>query len=894
MCDPTAINTAISKLSSTRKQKKKNHQKQSPSTPSVMTMSLPSQSLGLIEESMHDDTSISSHGEHHSSGGDRLIALSELENSLFPMAIKTVFCVWFTMVAMVYSLAWTNPEHLVYLEGGERETAMMACGIFVVSIGVTLMPMFYLGNGQSQMSAPKAKLSSILKCLIVVQTVAGTTNFMLAFLPTVVVVDPHTHARVYMIRWCEWIPLSGFMTFLAESVDSNVGTYGILVPVLVALSQSLSCLCAVVLPYCPNWHSWIVVMTLSCVLWACMFPRLYYKYQAYQELSKNGEGISMPDMERAHRTRFAFHLFRVCTCVWSLLVLLYFVNMAAYYLWPDSIIVQNQSLAMIVDTIFDVTAKAFYMRLIVNVHEAVFDAQGKAKRELQDLKRMTSVLWEASSDVIVITVAGARGHINTMISPMFPSMIGVSCGTDQEKTTAALMVKSSPVKMGNRRGKQNKSKKGGDNNNENGWMVEMESSSKFVESSLAPNYEQAAQGMFATSSNQSVASLPCLQMDYETMGFVNEQAGALIQAAWSGVLEQKKKKQDSDVKVEELVILSLTKKDGSPLKCEIKLSSHSDHAVIAVVRDVTERYLRHEAERRAHEEYQARQKEALTVNRFTRHEIKNGLLAGIELCQEACKLAAAVQLKRQGSQNQLMVDPGEEHSPVNCIAQLDQTLHEVLDTVLAEAMAREIVHESYKPKLERIILKNTLAGGSKLPDEAQKQRFPVHICPESTPPLSMDPQLLKYIHRNAVSNAVKYGKNGGRVTTEVHYFEKKGEFELDVINEPGPWNEVLMAMGEEATAAVFAQGQRLKVHDSISDETQNNISSGDGAWIMQRCAKTMGGECTIRFDPHQTVFSFRCKVEPYTLPWKANDDFQVPPGTFGMAYDDSNIQVRLL
>jgi hypothetical protein len=100
-------------------------------------------------------------------------------------------------------------------------------------------------------------------------------------------------------------------------------------------------------------------------------------------------------------------------------------------------------------------------------------------------------------------------------------------------------------------------------------------------------------------------------------------------------------------------------------------------------------------------------------------------------------------------------------------------------------------------------------------------------------------------------------------------------------------------MGDEACQAVFKQGKRLSVHDcSNGDEKQ--ISSGDGAWIMQKCAKTLGGSCKISFHPHQTVFSFRCKVEPYRLPWKVDEDFQVPSNTFGVAFDDSHIQRKLM
>jgi hypothetical protein len=70
--------------------------------------------------------------------------------------------------------------------------------------------------------------------------------------------------------------------------------------------------------------------------------------------------------------------------------------------------------------------------------------------------------------------------------------------------------------------------------------------------------------------------------------------------------------------------------DGEDLSCELKVSASMDNARIVVVRDVTERYRRFEAERRNMESL-ARQQDAQAINRFTRHEV-NGLLVGIELC----------------------------------------------------------------------------------------------------------------------------------------------------------------------------------------------------------------------------------------------------------------------
>ena len=50
-----------------------------------------------------------------------------------------------------------------------------------------------------------------------------------------------------------------------------------------------------------------------------------------------------------------------------------------------------------------------------------------------------------------------------------------------------------------------------------------------------------------------------------------------------------------------------------------------------VVRDISERFRRFEAEKKVISETTARLKDA-AANRFTRHEVKNGLLAAIGLC----------------------------------------------------------------------------------------------------------------------------------------------------------------------------------------------------------------------------------------------------------------------
>ena len=205
-------------------------------------------------------------------------------------------------------------------------------------------------------------------------------------------------------------------------------------------------------------------------------------------------------------------------------------------------------------------------------------------------------------------------------------------------------------------------------------------------------------------------------------------------------------------------------------------------------------------------------------------------------------------------------------------------------------MAREVVHEVYKPRLEiadvPALLHSTGLG-------IDKKRFPIIVKGGFMPKIHIDTQLLGYIHRNAVSNACKYGQAGGLVTTVVELDETTGMFRLQVLNKAGDGHEDLRALGENANEFVFAQGCRLQAHANGS--VGKHDSSGDGAWIMQKCAKTLGGVCRIDFFETETTFTFECPAEPDAISSQPEYlEFVVPSDTWGIALDDSKIQRKLM
>ena len=128
---------------------------------------------------------------------------------------------------------------------------------------------------------------------------------------------------------------------------------------------------------------------------------------------------------------------------------------------------------------------------------------------------------------------------------------------------------------------------------------------------------------------------------------------------------------------------------------------------------------------------------------------------------------------------------------------------------------------------------------------------------------------------------------------------------MDVINLPGEYHDEILQMGDAARQAVFSPRKRLH-HDfgkrpcgEGRDGEKESHSSGDGAWIMRKCAKTLGGDCDIRFEVNRTIFSLRCPATPFDVALKRSthvdpDNFKLPDNIWGIAIDDSKIQRRLL
>jgi hypothetical protein len=124
------------------------------------------------------------------------------------------------------------------------------------------------------------------------------------------------------------------------------------------------------------------------------------------------------------------------------------------------------------------------------------------------------------------------------------------------------------------------------------------------------------------------------------------------------------------------------------VNCEVSVTKIDSSTVIMIFRDISERVKTFKAQKDLAVSIIEREKDEQT-NRFTRHEVKNGLLSAIGLVdalkdRESCKKTTTT----TGSSS----NNNKKKSVTTNLLDLDTTLHEVLDTVMAEAMTRDLTH----------------------------------------------------------------------------------------------------------------------------------------------------------------------------------------------------------
>ena len=617
---------------------------------------------------------------------------------------KYVLLCWITLVATSYYIV--PKECIQYYEGTERNAALVELSILSTAVIMKHFPLLWDMNFMD-LSAPNMsslessggtanrkrsinmmgntdKLSGILTGGLVVQLIAIMTVLIMVCCPVPVMIDPILGSRVHFLRWSEWVPLAGFMTLMTECIDAPLYdgrklTHPWRKKSFVSIMESLSTACGFIFPFCTNVVVWSIVMTISCVTYSTIIFSYFEKKKLFRSCIWSG-GRSVDEIELYERARMSLALHGVCCVVWTLITLNYFVTSAGHLLidlymgdgrqcWIG--ILHDPAATMIGECFMDLMAKCLYMALIIEAHHKAFDEGKRANRRLAELRNTMSVVWENSSDTIAISVQKISGNVTTMVSPSFFRSALMARKGQQETIDDISAIVLEHCNLSKRESITDISRMKEDDTELPEVGIKIVRKSDFASVDL---HAAAADGAYEVIGRDDVAmtSLAVLFTD-------------MLARAWQSKSEEVLFEHDS------------TNEDGSGrTKFEVKVTRLEENAVVVVVRNVSERYRRFEAEKRFVFETTARQKDA-EANRFTRHEVKNGLLAAIEICGNVREQMAGDfgHLQRDSNytnDNAAIVSEEDISSKLENMAELDRTLHEVLDLVLAETVSLSVGH----------------------------------------------------------------------------------------------------------------------------------------------------------------------------------------------------------
>jgi len=706
----------------------------------------------------------------------------EMISTAFKIASLCGIVTWLALVSTVYAI--TPSDNLRRVNEVEFFTTIGGASIIFISAACKCAPPLVIRSGWISMN------NGVVIGALTVQLISFLTDFLPTLVKVPIMVDRITGANVYLLRFCSWTPLAFLMTFFTEvSILSAIPEKQF----QTKASYIWRALRVPVLHSCAQsisaFQGLIFPFCKSLTSWiiamvvscVCYLTIFARLFYRTKMLRATPRGPSVTDEETYDRARLSCRLLTICASVWTAIALLYFFQSFAPWFVADNSVLKHKSLPLICECSMNVVAKVLYLDVLVNLHYCAFDVGKRAARRLEELKRMMLVVWESSADFIALSVRDKDGVVTSILSPNF---VRLGCTKEIQ------------------------------------FSIKKECSASMKTASCNKI------GLADFSSSCELNTVTCTDSGKPLLSVTE-----LLKECW---------KQDTS---ESLLLYDIKLPDGALMPFEGKLTRLKCDALILVLQDISTRKRRLEAENQVLSEKTARIKDE-EANRFTRHEVKNGLLASIALCD--CLKEAVC----SSPDNPIAVDKVKYRFAVQ---ELEAHLQVVYDTVIEVAMARDVIHEVYQPKMEPIDLCQVLPTSFNF---RQSKRFTLVTFPSPLPIFMTDPQLIKFIHGNAISNACKYGRKEGVVLTEVHYLNDRGVIQIIVINFPGEDYDEIIAKGQTAEEMVFAPRERL--HSNVNSA----LSSGDGAWISQKCAKALGGKCSIKFFENKTVFTFECPASP--------------------------------
>jgi hypothetical protein len=496
------------------------------------------------------------------------------------------FALWCLGIFIVYTMC--PAESFEYLEGAERNANVAVLTVLICTNASRFLHLVIRDKSFVFVN------TGLMFGSMAVQFMAVSSICLMILFPTPVLLDPVTGLRSHMVRWVEWAVLAFLMTFLTESIDMPLrDSSAPRMSWIYGIALGVSTAGGAIFPFCNSWASWLSVFTLSWVLFCSLFYRLYQRYQRLIKMPKDG---SFEVKEEYERAKYSFKTIAVCTVVWTALAASFSVIAILKPFVPDDSFFADDSLMFVTEGFFEIISKIWYLNMLIEVHNIVFDDAARTMRRLEELRVVMSTIWNTSSDVMV-WCSVQEGRIHAVVSPSFFDFADPPSETEKLRRLAPHYRKPTLI--------LDVDEKTGSYTHQ---VIELDLSSSVT--------RQDAVDIMLTSSREK--TMPAEGTSAAKKNIV-ALASLLTEVFRSGKNE----------------IVTMTNMYGSgddegedaTLRCEAKVSS-LDSSILIVLRDISERFNRFETEKKLVEEKTARRKDG-EANRFTRHEVKNSILAAI-------------------------------------------------------------------------------------------------------------------------------------------------------------------------------------------------------------------------------------------------------------------------
>ena len=595
-------------------------------------------------------------------------------------------------------LWWSPPSSYSRAMDVERDVCSLAFLLLILANVARFLPLVYRDYHVNRSEVGLKMIENgFFVTSFTVQGISAVANGLMAYFPTPVVIDSITGARVHLVRWSEWWTLSFLLTFLSEEIDVPTPENRRL-GLIHAVIQSLTVFAGFCCPFISNPTIWWSVIATAIVLYMSLFVRIYEKHQRFTtlRLALTKENSGGYQEYETNQVRLSLRSLQECAVLWTLLVVLHFFAAFAPRYLPTGHMLNTPSLPMLCETFCEVASKYLHI-LVVETVSTAFSARARSDRTLELLQRMMGVMWKQSSDTIGISILDESRRL-CMVSPTIFHLAGVPTSEISPSSDPLALVFETPLTTTTttRSIASTRSLATGATEERSGSQVHVVKDVHVNGGNQLPPSRCYCISLFddkgfGMRDREQVTPIPVPQYLMPSIMSVVE----VVEAAWNSP--------DQSTVMHNLVKSRIPGKghgdESSPLevaKCEAAVSRMDACTVVIVLRDISDRINRFEAEKRLAVESREREKDSQT-NRFTRHEVKNGLLSAIGLC-DTLKYSEKHQTPRPRGRRLKNVAGSirggkASFSADQCLTELEKTLHEILDTVMSEAMSRDLIHE---------------------------------------------------------------------------------------------------------------------------------------------------------------------------------------------------------